>query len=369
MSIRIEPTQSASAASRPGGVTTSQNMTLPAAVSHNATRIEQPRSVLELAEAERATFTDNWILDPDALTETQENLGFAMGDRLRSRGSGGSGSSDRSRPRSMVQRLAGSIVTVDPEQMQGLRQRIPGLEAVEDVDDLMNKMRRHQLDSGETVLLLGLMLNDDDLTHEKKQLARQALSRVMENEQWVIQLFSTLEFGITAPAALASLRQLYQRAIDRQPGLVYWFSQFRQLTDRQRKLKTLIKALAFDLHAGQGDTIKLAATITDLKKIVQFLTIEDHGRRLAAKLAIPGLTGEEITAFLIDIIQQSWVYSDWLSNRIMEQLPPQHNPYQYVRGQMELIKLLPETCFNDSDQQATLIDTFLEYLEKIEEEF
>lgn len=366
MSIRIEPTQSASAASRPGSVTTSPHLTLPAVAAHNATRIEPSHSVLELAEVERATFTDNWILDPDALTETQENLGFAMGDRLRPRGSG---SSDRSRPRSMVQRLAGSMVSVDPEQMQGLRQRIPGVEAVADVDDLMNKMRRHQLDSGETVLLLGLMLNDGDLTHEKKQLVRQALSRVMENEQWVIQLFSTLEFGITAPAALASLRQLYQRAIDRQPGLIYWFSQFRQLTDRQRKLKTLIKALAFDLHAGQGDTIKLAATITDLKKIVQFLTIEDHSRRLAGRLAIPGLTGEEITAFLIDIIQQSWVYSDWLSNRIMEQLPSQHNPYQYARGQMELIKLLPETCFDDSDQQATLIDTFLEYLEKIEEEF
>lgn len=364
--MKIEPATSVKTTSSSVNASLLQSVGSHSLSPENTVRVTPPRSVTTLAESELALEAGEWMFDADAIQETQENIGFALGGSMRSRSGNGQGASERSRPRNMIQRLASHVDAVSPDHIAELRQRIPGIEEVEIVDDLMNKMRKHQFDLGEMGLLLGSMLNESGLSAQKKQQLLLALSSVMESDEWIIQLFSRLEFGLSSPEALTDLRQLYQRAIDNQSDLLYWFSQFRKLTDRRRKLKTLIRALSFDLAAGQGsDLVRLEATITDLKKIVQFFTLEDHSQRLALKLGVPGLTEEKVSALLIDIVQQSWLYADWLQARIAAHLPTGHDPYHYAHGLMELVKLLPETCFEDSDQRTTITDTLLEYMESI----
>ncbi|WP_434634629.1 type III secretion system gatekeeper subunit SctW [Chromobacterium sp. CV08] len=337
-----------------------------------ATQVLPAQSVLNLAQSELGTdMQELGSIFPveESCAETLENMSFALGTQARERMRGLSSSADRARPRSMMQRLAKQVSATAPDHLEELRQRVPGIEAVEEVDDLLNSLRQHQFDAGEMALLLAAMLGKDGLSPTRRRRLEEALDRVMDDEDWALQLFSHLEFGAVGKSGLAELRRLYQRAASRQSGLVYWFGQFRQMDDRQRKLKTLIRALAFELSAQGGATdIRLAAVITDLKRVLQFLGMEDHCDRVAKALAIPELDGNRIIEELLEIIQQSWVYPDWLSSRADALMPEEHSRHGYARRMGELVKLLPDDCFEDIDQRETILAAFLEYQEQLADE-
>lgn len=335
-------------------------------------QITPAQSAMELAKAELGTDIidlDNLFPSDEALYEAQENIGIAMGSQLNSGRSGQGSVADRSRPRSMVQRLARQVASTAPDQLESLRERIAAVIEVEEVDDLLNSMKRHKFDLGEMALLLGSMLNEKGLTTKRRNQLEQALNGIMDDEDWVLQLFGKLEFGAINHSGLAELRRLYQRAASRKSGLTYWFSQFRQLKDRQRKLKTLIRALAFELSAEQNiSDIHLAAVITDLKRILQFMAIEDHSQRVANELQLPEVDGDRITEELLEIAQQAWVYSDWLYDRASQLLPEGHSQHGYARRMSELVKLLSDECFEDIEQRETVMQAFLEYQERLADE-
>ncbi|MDM5065363.1 type III secretion system gatekeeper subunit SctW [Aeromonas salmonicida] len=373
MIAKIEPAPAALRAQQ--AATQAQHMQLQqqAKAAQVGGQISPAQSVLALAQSEmelEAPLPEGGFPDADAVQEAQENIGFMMGAALGRRGSGGqSATTERPRSRSMLQRLAKQAADVAPDQLEELRHRIPGVEKIEEVEDLLDSLRRHGFDAGEMALLLGAMLNEKGLTETRRRRLEGALDRVMAEDEWALMLFGRLEFGGLTPGALAELRRLYQRAASQNPGLLYWFSQFRRLDDRRRKLKTLIRALAFELSAESGiSDIRLAAVITDLKRILQFMTVEDHCQRLATRLKIPDITGERVSETLLEIVQQSWVYVDWLDGLIAGQLPDGQARHGYARGLMELARLLPETCFEDVEQRETVLSAFLEYQEKLADE-
>ncbi len=344
------------------------------AANIKATQISPANSALELAkyalepefmEMEGAFPTD------EAMYETQENIGFTLGSSP-GRGRGGSsgpGGSDRSRPRSMVQRLAKQAGDVSDDQIKDLRSRIGSVEESDEVDDLLNSMKRNDLDAGEMALMLGSMLNEDNISPARRKKLQQALNKAMEDEDWLLQLFGSLEFGNLNRAALGELRRLYQKAASRQSGLNYWFSQFSKLKDRKRKMKTLIRALAFELSAESGvSDIRLAAVVTDLKRILQFMTLEDHSQRMANELKYPEVNGDRITEELLEIVEQSWVYSDWLYDRASKLLPEGQSQHGYARRMVGLVKMLPELCFEDIEQRETVLQAFNEYQERLADE-
>lgn len=364
----VSPTRSQSMAAQAQQMQLQQAKNLQA-----ANQISPAQSVLALAQSELATeapLFDGGFPDADAVQEAQENIGFMVGGMLGRRGAAGqSGPSERPRARNMLQRLAKQVSDVAPDQIEELRHRIPGVEKIEEVDDLLDSMRRNGFDAGEMALLLASMLNEKGISDIRRKRLECGLDLTMEDEEWALLLFGRLELGSLTPSALAELRRLYQRAASERSGLVYWFNQFRKLNDRRRKLKTLIRALAFELSAESGTTdIRLAAVITDLKRILQFLTLEDHCQRLATRLAISDITGERVGETLLEIIQQSWVYVDWLDGLISGQLPDGQSRHTYARGLMELARLLPENCFEDQEQRETVLSAFLEYQEQLADE-
>ncbi|MFW8695695.1 hypothetical protein ACOI9Y_34530, partial [Mesorhizobium japonicum] len=94
---------------------------------------------------------------------------------------------------------------------------------------------------------------------------------------------------------------LYQRATSRRPRLLQWFEEFRKLQDRQRKLKALIRTLAFELSAeGPATGSQLGAVISDLKRILLFLGMEDHCHRAARTLDIDGVDGDAVVQTLLE---------------------------------------------------------------------
>lgn len=309
---------------------------------------------------------DNVLSELDMLSDTTISPAFPIGVMSGDRGMNSFGSSGKSRPRNMLRRLANQVASVAPEQLEELRGRISAIEQVEEVDDLLDSLRRHLFDSGEIALLLATMLNEHDLSPAKRRCLELSLDKAMDDEDWTLQLFGYLEFGTVGRHGLAELRRLYQQATSQNSEVLYWFSQFRQLNQRQKKLKSLIRALAFELSSEFGvSNVHLASVITDLKKILQFLTLEDHSKRVAKALKIPVEEGDLIIEELLVVVQQSWIYPDWLSERASKLLPEGHCQYGYVRHMVDLIKLMPEACFNDIEQREIILQAFAEYQEEL----
>lgn len=300
----------------------------------------------------------------DALSETLENMGFALGAYKNATGRGtGDGKSERPRSRAMLQQLVKHVTATTSAQMEDLHKHTS---ALNEASDLLASMDSNGLDAGEMALLLGSLLGRKNLGGAQRKRLEDALSAVMNDDEWTLKLFNRLEFGNADKSSFIALKQLYQRATSRRTRLVQWFEEFRQLHDRKRKLKTLIRTLAFELSAeGPAMDGQLASVITDLKRIMMFMGMEDHCYRVARTLAIDGLDGDAVISTLLEIVQQSWMHVDWLEQQTLRWVPDPDLQYAYVRQMGELVKLMTDECFEDDEQRKMITEVFGEYQEKM----
>jgi type III secretion system YopN/LcrE/InvE/MxiC family regulator len=300
-------------------------------------------------------------VESESYMETLEDIGFALGSRARDGRAMRDNKTDRSRAKTML----GKIVEIAAEQSDQLLERIP---AIEQSPAPYDEMRRAGFDAGEMALLLGACLRRAGLTETTRQRLDDALSAVMESDEWVLLLFNRLEFGAAGRSALAELRELYRRASAQRPRLAQWFFELRGLPQRKRKLKTLIRALAFELSAkGFATGPQLAAVIGDLKRILQFLSMEDQCERLARSSSIEGLDGDTVMALLIEAIQESWVYANWIAERTSLITTDQARQCAFVMRLNEVVKLLPSECFVDDDQKDAVLFAFSACLDMLAE--
>ncbi|MGF6401565.1 type III secretion system YopN/LcrE/InvE/MxiC family regulator [Pseudomonas frederiksbergensis] len=337
-----------------------------------ATQIFPPQSALELARTELDMQTQGLDFTPidgqgNALSETLENMGFTLGSRQQSTGRGtNDGKPERPRTRAMLQQLVKHVTETAPAQMEALHEHNW---VIAEASDLLGAMAARGLNAGEIALLLSSLLGRKDLAGADRKRLEDALSTVLDDDEWTLKLFNHLELGPTGKSDFFALKQLYQRATSRRTGLVQWFEEFRQLHDRKRKLKTLIRTLAFELSAGgPAMDAQLGAVIADLKRIMIFMGMEDHSSRVAHTLDIDGLDGDGVISTLLEVIQQSWMHVDWLERQTLRQVPDARLRYAYVRQMGELVKLMTDECFEDDEQRRMITDAFSEYQEKLSEE-
>jgi type III secretion system YopN/LcrE/InvE/MxiC family regulator len=338
----------------------------------SATQIFPSQSAIELARDEFDMQTDGFEFLPvdrveDAVAETLENMGFALGSRQRATRRGTSdGKAERPRTRAMLQQLVKQITATASTQLDDLHRRASG---IDEASDLMAAMRESGLDAGEMALLLAHLLTGKNLSGARRKRLDDALSAVMADDEWSLQLFTQLEFDATGKSGFAELKHLYQRATSQRTRLVQWFEEFRQLHDRKRKLKTLIRALAFELSAeGPAMDTQLAAVISDLKRIMMFLGMEDHCQRVAQTLRIDGLDGDAVIETLLEIVQQSWMQADWIEQRTARQVPDETLHYAYARQIGELVTLMTDDCFEDDEQRKMISNAFAEFQEKLSDQ-
>ncbi|MCO2278082.1 YopN family type III secretion system gatekeeper subunit [Pseudomonas aeruginosa] len=356
---RIDSTPTASS-----GLINTQQTT----AKEGAKQVFPARSALDQAQSalKPGTALPAAMLQPTSLAEVLEDAGFAL-HQHRSESRQGPRGMQRPRAQSMLQQLVQQMKDHGDARLEDLLKRIPH---VDNEEDLADSMRRGGFDAGEIALLLAALAADE----KRKDSARRrrleaALDQVMEDDQWALQLFCSLEFGLQSAANLAALKHLYQRATGRQTRLTQWFDEFRRLPDRRRKLRALIRALAFELSAQEAVTdAQLAAVITDLKRVLHFFSIEDHCGRVAEQMGPESLNSEAIMLALLDTIQQPWIYADWLDERTRRDLPGDQPRHVYARHLKELTKLLPEDCFDNIEQRDSILDTFNEFLDRLDNE-
>ncbi|HEY4262092.1 MAG TPA: TyeA family type III secretion system gatekeeper subunit [Schlesneria sp.] len=368
MITRIDPSD-ANANSAPPRISASAS-----APADAVEEIIPARSVYELSHSGFAKIPTNFNgapltvgnLSGESVAETLENISFSLGTRLheRRRGSGsGEGYADRTIARTLLQQLIKENSPVSAPDLDCLRDRFQydgHLEAT------LDAIRQAGLSSGEKALILSIMLDDGKLVGADRKLAEGELDSILRQNDWALELFACLEFGQSGLSGLSELRQLYQRAISTRKRLSEWFQEFRRLRDRSRKLKTIIHALAFELSAqGPAMDVHLAAVITDLRRILQFLGLEDHCDRLARRLDMHDTNGDSLMQTLLECVEQGWVGADWVATRAQAAASAECDRYRYARGLIDLIKMMPDDCFDDTGQRETILTAFAEYAERV----
>lgn len=338
---------------------------------HVATQIFPPQSALELARNEFETqpaghesiFVDG---DGDALSEKLETRNATPGIHKPFTARGTSeGRAERPRVRAMLQHLVKNATATDSSQLDDL---LAQLSNIDETSDALEKMRDSGLDAGEIALLLSSLLGRKNLSSLRRKRLEDALSVVTDEDEWALQLFNRLELGPIGKNSFVELKQLYQRATSRRTQLTQWLEEFLKLKDRKRKLKVLIRTLAFELSAtGPTMDTQLSAVITDLKRIMIFLGVEDHCYRAARVLNIDGLHGDVVVSTLLEVVQQSWMHVEWLENLASRQVPDTNLHYAYARQMGELIKLMTDECFEDEEQRKMITDAFTHFQEKLSE--
>lgn len=336
-----------------------------------ATQVFPAQSAVELAHAElqkQATGLDLPTIDgaTSALSETLENMGFALGSlRHAARRGTHDGKPERPQARAMLQQLVKHVTETAEANLDDLHQHATTLN---EASNVLGSLAEKGLDAGEIALLLSAVLARKHLTDAHRKRLEAALCTVMDDDEWALKLFNRLEFGTAGKNDFLTLKHLYQRATSRHTRLVQWFEEFRQLHDRKRKLKTLIRTLAFELSVeGAATDIQLGAVITDLKRIMMFMGMEDHCHRAARTLGIAGLDGDGVITALLEIIQQPWMQADWLAQQTSRRVPDTRVQYAYVRQMGELVKLMTDDCFEDDEQRTMINDAFAEYREQLSE--
>lgn len=299
----------------------------------------------------------------DALAETIENIGLALGARLRANRHVEDGQAQRLRSMAILQHLTGQTTAVAAVRLDALFRRGAGFEAAADPGATL---RERGLDAGQMALLLAAQLAKDRPAGVRRARLESALATVMEEADWTLQLFSHLEFGSAGRRELAALRWLYQRATTGSEDLPGWFDSFRRLHERQRKLRILIRALAFELSVdGPAMGAQLGAVMGDLKRILLFFGLEDHCRRIADSLAVPGLDGDQIMQAVLTLLQTAWTGPEGMAAHVAGLVGDPRLHLRYGRQLSGLLRLLPDDCFRAGDQRDTLLAACASHLEQL----
>ncbi|MFM5540448.1 HrpJ domain-containing protein [Aeromonas veronii] len=314
-------------------------------VQPNSTHEDDTTSVLTLAQAALSECQN------DALEETQEDLSFALGGRINELRRG-KDEETSGRGRVLMHKLVAEIAMVEPSELE--HQLDDG--AWQQAPKLLWALRSIHAEPGTAALQLALWLAHGKSDSKLRSRMEHALSTLMEEEDIALSLFGVLEFGVITPGLRQELVSLYQRASAPNQKLSQWLKQFGERRDRQRKIRTLLRLISYELSAGGQSIVghHLAAVMGDLRQLLRLLGLEAHCDQTAQALAIPTVSGEVLLGLVVQLVELIWVNCDMLE----DMLPniSSFDNYRLLQALLKLLQLLPEDCFSDSEQKNQLVD-------------
>lgn len=303
-----------------------------------------------------------------SLMETMESMSLVMGSRIRQesgRKTGAKNSSDR-----LSDALMNWVPKVEGGALIELLSRFSDLGSAP--GDLIEQMRQGGAPEGAMVLLLASLLADPRIEHKRRRRLEDAMAQLLEDEAIGIDMLAWVEMGDVAGDGLIPLRQIYQRIRQRDDesepdrGLASWFDEIREWPDRRVRLRVLIRALALDLSAdADHHPVKVVAAMSELKRLLLFFSMEDHCASVAFSA---GIDPERLFAEMLFLLEQTWVYPDWLEQRIRMLNVREERIFVYLRQMRELLHFMPAPCFQDEEQAEQLLGAFEQLQEQYEEQ-
>ncbi|MBT2869684.1 TyeA family type III secretion system gatekeeper subunit [Chromobacterium violaceum] len=310
-------------------------------------------SALALARAELMDFQFS------ALQETQEELGFALGGRLRDNRRAGP-AQDNARGRVLAAKLVAELGTVEAATLDGV---LDGPQDWMRSPRMLDALRQRHEDPGQMALCLAAWLARGKLDAKQRSRLEQALLELSADEGMALSLFGALNFGPVTPGLRQELAGLYRKASAPRQKLSQWLQSLGAGEKRSQQLKTMLQVLAFELSISGQPIVgsHLAAVIGDLKQLLRLLGLEAHCEQAAAGLALEGVDGETLLRALVTLLEQAWAAAD----SVGEALPPvPEQQYRLARTLSRLLQLLPDECFADDGHKEQLMSAAQEWMDR-----
>lgn len=298
--------------------------------------------------------------------EVQEDISLFIGGRLReARGRRTEPVEEKRRDIQSIKQLAKGTYSVELSQL---------LATFGDNDagisELLNLVRSGGIATGMSLLLLGSLLNRKSLSPKLKKILEDTLSELLESEsEWPVSLFASLSTSDLSAGSLVAIKTIYQRTYsedDKQRSVSELFEEMKDWKDRREKIRILLRSLALDLapSAESNIEIRIANAINQLRRLLQFLVIEDHAFYVGGVL---NMDGNRILEEVLVILQQNWFYPEWFQQRITL-LGVNRTAFIWLRRLEELMRLLPLGCYKDEEQREQLSEALTLLITSLDDE-
>ncbi|MBC8642798.1 SepL/TyeA/HrpJ family type III secretion system gatekeeper [Caballeronia sp. EK] len=285
-----------------------------------------------------------------ALQETQEDLAFALGGRLRD-ARRGAGSQEGVRGRVLAQKLLAQMAVDDSIELGNV---LEGSMVWLDAPELLPALQNHTTDPGQMALMLMGVLVRGKPSNRLRRKLESALEELTGDDDMALSLFGVLECGEHSAGLHRQLRSLYHRASESRQKPSQWLSALGEGAHRKRKLRAMLRLLAYELSISGQPIVgsHLAAVIGDIKQLLLMLGLEAHCGQMAASLSLPLVNGESLLRSVVVLVEQIWVSADMVSEMLPIVVAEQQ--YRLIHALSKLVQLLPDECFVDSEHKGQL---------------
>lgn len=250
---------------------------------------------------------------------------------------------------------------MDKMARQSINHMTEQLSQLKTANQIFAALDQSGLEKGKIALILTSLMSFKGLSPLIKKALKKRLNEILDEECIDLDIIAAAQGMNVDKEGLRALRQLYQYAKRGEQGLAHWFELLEQQKDRCQYIRILIRSMSEPLDEGQkrDDMIMVAAVVADLKRLLIFLTFEDHCEALAQAME---LDVSQVMSATIDLLEQSWVYPDFLS-RIVERLGLTcDRKVIFLRRWRDLLAVMSQACFRDPEQKEHVEEAMLELL-------
>lgn len=300
-----------------------------------------------------------------ALQDTMEEMSLLLGNRLKGKNQRTFGLGDERIERD--DQLALLAEQVAGDKLNSVIQNVTAQGTVR----ISALFHEGELSFSDAVLLLASEAGQLAPGSKRRKHLSSELDELLAGQQdWVLTLFAGLELGSVNAEALHSMQRIIRQHHRQDPedqnpeGVWQWFHTIKDWPDRSKRIRVLIHTFAYELSAEHQTEVspRLLASLRDLKKLLAFLGMEDSALRLANVI---GFATDDAFSEILLIIEQRWMYSEWLANRIQLLRITAKKRVLYLIRIHEIIKFLPDICFLDEQQRNQLSETIDEYIHQL----
>ncbi|MGL4602142.1 MAG: TyeA family type III secretion system gatekeeper subunit [Plesiomonas sp.] len=243
----------------------------------------------------------------------------------------------------------------------------------ETVEEQLQRITSSNLPTTEQIALLtGLWRQCNELDPAHRHVKRRILS-LLSKDGWEVALFGVIEFGKLPTDGFGAVRALFQESLHKGGmTITEWFNQVRDWPERRKRICVLLRALAYSLSVNdaQAERIRIANIIHQLRRLSLFLSLESDCHLFDLTLlrltqAENKIDSDQTITRIISIIEQPWVFPDWLIQSVDLHSLPTNIHTSYLNQLYQLFSRLPEACFNEPDQRNQIHESILEAIDSV----
>ena len=293
----------------------------------------------------------------EALEETMEGLSLGLSSMMKKLNL-------ENKPKDlMLNGMEKVLQQMDKMALESINRMTEQLSQFKTASQIFTALDQSGLDKGKVALILTSLLSFKGLSSAMKKELKARLREILDEEGIELEIIAASHGMNIDKEGLRALRLLYQNAKRGEQGLAHWFELLKQHQDRRQYIRILIRSMSEPLDEGQkrDDMTMVAAAIKDLKRLLLFLTFEDHCGALARAME---LEHSSVMSITIELLEQSWVYPDALSVIIERLGLACERKVVFLRRWKDLMAVMSTACYRDPEQKEHVQEAMLELLDR-----